>query len=81
MLLEDDKASAVAMYSRAIAERVVERRTALANFSGLTAEAARELGTRFGVDYLVTEAPLPLREVYRNTQFRIYALKPAGPVS
>ena len=81
VLLEDDKDSAVAMYSRAIAERVVERRTTLADFSGLTAESARELATRFGVDYLITEAPLPLREVYRNAQFRIYALKPAGPVS
>jgi hypothetical protein len=81
VLLEDDKDSAVAMYSRAIAERVVERRKALADFSSLTAASARELATRFGVDYLVTEAALPLREVYRNTQFRIYALKPAGPVS
>jgi hypothetical protein len=81
VLLEDDKDSAVAMYSRTIAERVVERRKALADFSTLTAESARTLATRYGVDYLVTEAALPLREVYRNTQFRIYALKPAGPVS
>ena len=81
VLLEDDKDSAVAMYSRTIAERVVERRKVLADFSTLTAEAARKLATRYGVDYLVTEAVLPLREVYRNTQFRIYALKPAGPVS
>jgi hypothetical protein len=81
VLLEDDKDSAVAMYSRPIAERVVERRKALAEFSRLTAPSALELGTRFGVDYLVTEAALPLREVYRNTQFKIYALKPAGPAS
>jgi len=79
VLLEDDKDSAVAMYSRPIAQRIVERRKALADFSSLTAASALELATRFGVDYLVTEAALPLREVYRNTQFRIYALKPAGP--
>jgi hypothetical protein len=81
VLLEDDKDSAVAMYSRPIAKRVVERRNALADFSSLTAASALELGTRFGVDYLVTEAALPLREVYRNSQFKIYALKPAGPAS
>jgi hypothetical protein len=81
VLLEDDKDSAVAMYSRAIAQRIVERRKALADFSGLTAATARELAARFGVDYLVTEAALPLPEVYRNAQFRIYALKPAGPAS
>jgi hypothetical protein len=81
VLLEDDKDSAVAMYSRTIAQRVVDRREALADFSKLTAESARALATRFGLDYLVTEAALPLREVYRNTRFRIYALKPTGPVS
>jgi hypothetical protein len=81
ILLEDDKDSAVAMYSRSIAERIVERRKALADFSRLTASSARELAARFGVDLLVTETALPLPEVYRNTQFRIYALKPAGPVS
>ena len=81
VLLEEDKDSAVAMYSRPIAERIVERRNALADFSSLTAASALELGTRFGLDYLVTEAALPLREVYRNSQFRIYALKPAGPAS
>jgi len=81
VLLEDDKDSAVAMYSRPIAQRIVERRKALADFSSLTAASALELGTRFGVDYLVTEAALPLREAYRNSQFRIYALKPAGPAS
>ena len=81
VLLEDDKDSAVAMYSRPIAQRIVERRKALADFSSLGAASALELGTRFGVDYLVTEAALPLREAYRNSQFRIYALKPAGPAS
>jgi hypothetical protein len=81
VLLEDDKDSAVAMYSRAIAERIVERRKALADFDSLTAASARALAARYGVDYLVTEAVLPLPEVYRNTQFRIYALKSAVPSS
>jgi len=81
VLLEDDKDSAVAMYSRDIAHRVVERRRALANFGALTAPSARALAERYDVTYLVTEATLPLPEVYRNARFRIYALKPAGPSS
>jgi len=81
VLLEDFKDSADAMYSRDIAERTIERRSALADFGSLTAAAAQSLAARFDVDYLVTEAMLPLREVYHNTQFRIYALKPAGPAS
>ena len=81
VVLEDDKDSAVAMYSRAIAQRVVERRRALADFPALTAPAARALAERYNVNYLVTEASLPLPEVYRNSRFRIYALRPAGPAS
>lgn len=81
VLLEDDKDASVSMYSRPIAERVVERRHALANFTGLTASDARALAARYDLTYLVTEATLPLPEVYRNARFRIYALKPGGPAS
>lgn len=81
VLLEDDKDSAIALYSRAIAERVVDRRHALQGFPALTAAQARTLAERYDLDYLVTEAVLPLPEVYRNSQFRIYALKRAGPES
>ena len=81
VLLEDDKDTAIAMYSRAIAARVVERRRALADFPALTAARARSLAERYDLDYLVTEATLPLPEAYRNSRFRIYALKPAGPAS
>jgi hypothetical protein len=81
VLLEDDKDAAVAMYSRAIAQRVVDRRRALADFPALTAARARALAAQYDLDYLVTEATLPLTEVHRNSRFRIYALKPAGPES
>jgi len=81
VLLEDDKDAAIAMYSRDVAQRVIERRTALANFASLTAPDARALAERYDLNYLVTEGTLELPEVYRNSQFRIYALKPAGPVS
>jgi hypothetical protein len=78
VLLEDDKDAAIAMYSRAIAERVIDRRRALDDFSSMTAARARTLAERYDLDYLVTEETLPLPEVYRNSRFRIYALQPAG---
>ena len=81
VLLEDVKDSAIAMYNRDLAVRVVERRRALADFSTLTADGARALAARFDLNVLVTEATLDLPELYRNAQFRIYALKPAGPAS
>jgi len=81
VLLEDVKDSAIAMYNRDLAVRVVERRRALGDFAALTAEGARALAARYDLNYLVTESTLDLPEVYRNAQFRIYALKPAGPAS
>jgi hypothetical protein len=74
VFLEEVKDSAIAMYSRAVARRVVGRTTALGDFATLTADKALALSQQFGLDYLVTEADLPLPVAYRNQQFRVYAL-------
>ncbi len=75
MLLEEVKDSAIAIYSRDVAVRFVERTRALENFPSLTEERARDLASRYDLDYLVTEADLTLPVAYRNTRFRIYSLK------
>jgi hypothetical protein len=75
VLLEEVKDSALAIYSRAGAVRFVERRAALGDFGALTAEKATDLSRKYELDYLVTEADLPLSLVHRNQQFRIYALR------
>ena len=75
VFLEEVKDSAVAIYSRDVAVRVVERTQALGDFSTLTAERAHDLASRYDLDVLVTEADLPLPVVYRNDRFRIYALQ------
>ena len=75
VLLEEVKDSAIAIYSRDVAVRVVERTAAIGDFAGLTAPQALGLARRYGLDYLVTEADLPLPEAYRNSRFRIYALR------
>lgn len=80
VFLEEVKDSALAIYSRAVAGRVVERTAAIGDFSQLTAERARSLASTYDIDLLVTEADLPLPLAYRNAQFRIYALQSA-PVS
>jgi hypothetical protein len=71
---EDVKDSAIAIYSRGVAMRVLERSRALGDFDRLTAERARELARRYDVDYLVTTAALPLPLAYRNAEFAVYAL-------
>ena len=75
VLIEEVKDSALAIYSRDVAARVVERTAAIGNFGELTAERARELAEQYDLDYLVTENDLPLTEVFRNEQFRIYSLR------
>lgn len=80
VFLEDVKDSAIAIYSREVAARVVERRAAVGDFGSLTADRAHELAAAYDLDYLVTESELPLPAVYRNTRFRIYALAAPGRV-
>ena len=76
VLLEEQKDSAIAMYSRDVAKRVVERIAAIGDFNALTPLQINELSQRYDLDYLVTERTVPsLREVYRNEQFRIYDVR------
>lgn len=74
VFLEEVKDSAIAIYSRDVAQRVVERTAALGDFSTLTAEQARALAAKYGLNYLVTEGRLDLPVAYENSQFRVYAL-------
>jgi hypothetical protein len=75
VLLEEVKDAALAMYSRDVAVRVVERTRAIGDFNSLTADRARALARTYDLDYLVTTSELPLPQAYRNAEFRIYALK------
>lgn len=74
VFLEEVKDSAIAIYSREVGLRVVDRTNAIGDFSTLDAARARDLARRYSLDYLVTDADLPLPLVYRNSQFRIYSL-------
>jgi hypothetical protein len=75
VLIEEVKDSALAIYSRDVAGRVVDRINGVGNFAELSADRAREIAGRYDLDYLVTENDLPLDEVFRNDQFRIYSLR------
>lgn len=77
VLLEDVKDSAIALYGRPIAMRVNERREALGDFETLTAGRALALASRYDLQYLVTDAEMPLPEVYRNARFHVYRLDAA----
>ena len=75
VFLEEVKDSALAIYSRDVAVRFVERVPLLADFPSLTEERARTLADSYDLDYLVTEADLALPAVYRNARFGVYSLR------
>lgn len=75
VFLEEVKDTAMAIYSRDSAARVIERLAAVADFSTLDAEGARALARRYELDFLVTDAPMALPEVHREGAFRVYALR------
>ena len=56
VFFEEVKDTAMAMYSRRVAMRAIERIGAVGDFSALTPSAARVLASRFDLDYLVTAA-------------------------
>jgi hypothetical protein len=78
VLLEEVKDSALAIYSRDVAARVMDRTMAVDDFMALTPEKARSLAMRYDLDYLVTATEMPLPEAYRNSRFHVYALRDEG---
>ena len=75
VFVEDVKDSAVAIYSRDVAMRYLERMNAVGDFHALTPEKARALARRYDVHYLVTENALALPEAYRNQSFYVYDVR------
>jgi hypothetical protein len=75
VFLEEVKDSAVAIYSRDVAVRFLERVRALLDFDQMTADRARDLAKRYDLDYLVFEKDLPLPVAYTNQRFKVYVLQ------
>jgi hypothetical protein len=74
VFLDASKDPAVAIFNRALALQVAERARAVPDFGALTAGRVHELARRYDLDYLITEALLPLPAVYRNARFSVYSL-------
>ena len=74
VFLDASKDPAVAIFDRAVAMQVAERARAVPDFGKLTADRAGELARRYDLDYLITEAVLPLPLAYRNARFNVYTL-------
>jgi hypothetical protein len=75
VFFEASKDTALAIYSREVAQRVLERIEALGDFGTLTPERARSLAAAYDLDFLVTEGTMELPVAYSNARFKVYALQ------
>jgi hypothetical protein len=75
VLLERVKDRAIAMYDRSAALRVADRERALAVLPWDTADGARALARRYGLDYLVIDRELDLPLAHRSGALFIYRLR------
>lgn len=75
VFLEDVKDTAMAIYGREPADRVIRRQRALGDFETLDEARAAALAARFGIDYLVIDRDLALPLVHREGPFRVYSLR------
>jgi hypothetical protein len=73
--LEEVKDLALALYSRDVAVEALRRIGDVRGFESFTPDELRVLATRYDLDYVVAERQVDLPVVYRNAQFRVYALK------
>ncbi|MFB3853051.1 MAG: hypothetical protein ACE148_04425 [Vicinamibacterales bacterium] len=74
VFLEEVKDTAIAMYSREAAERVIERVAATADFREMTEAEIREMARKYDLHYLVTERTMAFPLAYGNARFKVYRL-------
>ena len=75
VFVEGVKDAALGIYDRSIAERTETRMQELPDFRSLSVEKARELGSRYDLDYLVTPNTLDLPLAFESGTIRIYRLR------
>ena len=73
--LESVKDIGIAIYSRAMAERVSSRLAELGDFAALEAAHAQWLAKRHDLDFLITEHDIALPQVHRRGRIAVYDLR------
>ena len=75
VFVEAIKDGAVGMYERGVALRTRDRVRAVGDFPALTPEGARALAVAYDLDFLITEQPIALPEVFRSGRLGVYRLR------
>ena len=76
-VLEQIKDTALGMYDRDVAVRVLERVQALTNFADFSTDTMRAAGAKYQADVVIVERPrqLDLPLLRENSRFRVYDLR------
>ena len=75
VFLEEVKDAAIAIYSRDVALRYLDRQREMPRFEQMSVGRARELALLYDLDYLVAEQDLPMPIAYMNHRFKVYTLE------
>jgi hypothetical protein len=76
VFVEGIKDAAIGMYERDVAIRTRDRLLELEGYDEMTAERARALAARYGLDFMVSEEELALPLAYSSGSLRVYRLRP-----
>ncbi len=75
VFVEGVKDVAIGMYDRDVAMRTRQRLSEVQSFEAMTPRRARDLASRYGLDFLVTEQTLDLPMAYSSGPLRVYRLR------
>jgi hypothetical protein len=76
LFVEGIKDAAIGMYERDVAIRTRDRLLEIDDYDHMTDGRARELGAKYGLDFMVSEAALSLPIAYSSGSLRVYRLRP-----
>ena len=75
VFVEGTKDAAIGMYDRGIALRTRERLRRVALFTQMSGDQLRDVGRDYQLDYLISEAEMPMPLVYQSGLIRVYRLR------
>jgi hypothetical protein len=75
VFVEGTKDAAIGMYDRSVALRTRDRLQRVALFTQMSVDQLRGVGRDYQLDYLISEAEMPMPLVYQSGLIRIYRLR------
>jgi hypothetical protein len=75
VFVEGTKDTAIAMYDRGVALRTRDRLQRVALFTEMSPEQLRAVGRDYQLDYLISEAEMPMPLIYQSGLIRVYRLR------